>query len=113
MDRQAKKGKFTRPTSKAPTRYTNAEENSQETSHQSVCLFLVSVRLLGLNIEPTAYSNITLVTSGSTSGPGWEVEGDVTFREEQQDAGGHGTERKPIGPTITEAAYSVQRPGAQ
>ena len=43
----------------------------------------------------------------STSGPGWDWEGDVTFREEQQDAGGHGTERKPIGPPITQTAYGV------
>lgn len=49
---------------------------------------------------------------GSTSGPGWDCEGDVTLREEQQDAAGHGTKCKPIGPTVTEAAYSIQRPGA-
>lgn len=42
-----------------------------------------------------------------TSGPGWDSEGDVTLREEQQDATRHGTERKAIGPTITEAAYSI------
>lgn len=54
---------------------------------------------------------MTTVNRSSTSGPRRDTEGDVIFREEQQDGGGHGTKCKPIGPTITEAAYSIQRPG--
>lgn len=51
--------------------------------------------------------------SSNTSGPGRDSEGNVTFREEQQNGGGHGTKCKPIGPTITEAAHGVHRPGTQ
>ena len=50
---------------------------------------------------------------GSTSSPGWEGEGDVALREEQQDAAGNCTKSKPIGPTVTEAADGIQRPGGQ
>lgn len=53
------------------------------------------------------------VNSTSTSGPGWDCEGDVVLREEQQDGGGHGTKCKSVGPTVTEAAYRIQRPGRQ
>lgn len=52
-------------------------------------------------------------TCRSTSGPRRDGEEDVTFREEQQDAGGHGAKCKPVGPTVTEGADTIQRPGTQ
>lgn len=42
-----------------------------------------------------------------TFGPGWDWEGEVRLREEQQDGGGHGAKGKAVRPTITQAAHCI------
>lgn len=48
-----------------------------------------------------------VVMRGRTSGPGWNREGEVRLREEQQDAGGHGAKGEAIRPAIAQAAHGV------
>lgn len=46
-------------------------------------------------------------TCRRTFGPGWDREGEVRLREEQQDGGGHGAEGKAVRPAITQAAHCI------
>lgn len=50
---------------------------------------------------------VMVVLRGRTSGPGWNREGEVRLREEQQDAGGHGAKGEAIRPAIAQAAHGV------
>lgn len=88
------------PTSNAPTRYTVAGSSVKQTALKRVRARSHGDGGLGGLCRPT-------------SGPGWDPEGEVGLREEQQDGGGYGAKGKAVRPSITQAAHRIQRPAAR